>query len=46
MLMATGNGLLRRAFRPTIEVSGGWRKLHIEEFHHLYYSQNVVRIFK
>jgi hypothetical protein len=28
------------------EVTGGWRKLHNEELHNLYYSQSIIRIIK
>jgi hypothetical protein len=28
------------------EVTGGWRKLHNEEFHDLYSSPNIIRIIK
>jgi hypothetical protein len=27
-------------------VSGGWRKLHNEEFHNLYSSPSIIRIIK
>jgi hypothetical protein len=27
-------------------VTGGWRKLHIEELHNLYSSPNIIRIIK
>jgi hypothetical protein len=27
-------------------MTGGWRKLHNEEFHNLYSSPNIVRMFK
>jgi hypothetical protein len=41
------NGVLRRIFGPKRdEVTGEWRKLHIEELHHLYYSPTVVRVIK
>jgi hypothetical protein len=28
------------------EVTGGWRKLHNEELHDLYYSPSIIRIMK
>jgi hypothetical protein len=28
------------------EVTGGWRKLHNEELHGLYYSPSIVRVIK
>jgi hypothetical protein len=28
------------------EVTGGWRKLHEEELHNLYYSSNVITVIK
>jgi hypothetical protein len=28
------------------EVAGGRRKLHTEEFHHSYFSPNIVRVIK
>jgi hypothetical protein len=28
------------------EVNGGWRKLHNEEMHDLYFSPNIIRIIK
>jgi hypothetical protein len=34
-----------RIFRPKRdEVTGGWRKLHNEEFHNVYCSPNIIRI--
>jgi hypothetical protein len=27
-------------------VAGGWRRLHNEEFHNLYASQNIIRVIK
>jgi hypothetical protein len=30
----------------TQEVTGGWKKLHLEELHNLYSSQNIIRIVK
>jgi hypothetical protein len=41
------NRKLRRLFRPKIdEVTGGWRKLHNEEFHNLYSSPNIIKMIK
>jgi hypothetical protein len=37
--------VLRRIFAPkSDEVTGGWRKLHIEELHD-YSSPSIIRIF-
>jgi hypothetical protein len=39
------NRVLRRIFRPKkCEVTGGWRKLHIENLHNLYSWQGVIRM--
>jgi hypothetical protein len=36
---------VRRIFGPKRdEVTGGWRKLHIEELHNLYSSPSIIRI--
>jgi hypothetical protein len=41
------NRVLRRILRPKRDgVTGGWRKLHNEELHNLYYSQNIIRIIQ
>jgi hypothetical protein len=41
------NRVLRRIFGPkTDEVTGEWRKLHSEELHILYSSQNIIRQIK
>jgi hypothetical protein len=41
------NTVLRRIFGPQRdEETGGWRKLHNEELHNLYSSQNIIRIIK
>jgi hypothetical protein len=41
------NRVLRRIFGPKRdEVTGGWRKLHTEELHDLYYSPSIVRVIK
>jgi hypothetical protein len=38
--------VLRRLFGPKrVEVTGGWRKLHVEEFRDLYSSPSI-RIIK
>jgi hypothetical protein len=39
--------VLRRIFGPKRdEVTGGWRKLHNEEFHNLYSSPSIIRMIK
>jgi hypothetical protein len=39
--------MLRRIFGPMRdEVTGGWRKLHIEEHHNLYPSPSIIRVIK
>jgi hypothetical protein len=35
-----------RMFGPKREVDASWRKLHIDELHSLYSSQNIVRVIK
>jgi hypothetical protein len=41
------NRVLRRIFRLNRdEVIGGWRKLHNEELHNLYFSPNIIRMIK
>jgi hypothetical protein len=41
------NRVLRRIFGPNRdEVTGGWRKLHEEEFNNLYSSPNIIRMVK
>jgi hypothetical protein len=41
------NRVLRRIFGPRrFEVTGGWRKLHIEELSDLCSSSNIIRIIK
>jgi hypothetical protein len=41
------NRVLRRIFGPKRdEVTGEWRKLHIEELHNLYSSPSIIRIMK
>jgi hypothetical protein len=40
-------GVLRGIFGPNREeVAGGWRRLHNEELHDLYTSQNIMRVIK
>jgi hypothetical protein len=39
--------VLRRIFGPKRdEVMGGWRKLHNEELHSLYFSPSIIRMMK
>jgi hypothetical protein len=39
------NKVLRRIFGPQRdELTGGWRKLHDEEPHNLYSSQDIIRM--
>jgi hypothetical protein len=39
--------VLRRVFEPKMkEVTGEWRKLHIEELNDLYTLPNIVRVVK
>jgi hypothetical protein len=39
--------VLRRIFGPKIDgVTGGWRKLHFEEFRDLYSSPSIIRMIK
>jgi hypothetical protein len=41
------NRVLRRIFGPKKNgVTGGWRKLHNEELHNLYFSPSIIRIIK
>jgi hypothetical protein len=41
------NRMLRRIFGPKTDgVTGGWRKLHNEELHNLYYLPSIIRIIK
>jgi len=37
---------LRRIFGPKREEDGSWRKLHNDELHSLYSSQNIVWVIK
>jgi hypothetical protein len=40
-------GLLRGIFGPKrTEVTVGWRKLHNEELHNLYFSPSIIRMIK
>jgi len=46
-LWVSKNRVLRRIFGPKRdEVTGEWRKLHIEELNDLYSSTNIVRVIK
>jgi hypothetical protein len=38
--------VLRKIFGPRREEDGSWRKLHNDELHSLYASQNIVRMIK
>jgi hypothetical protein len=41
------NRVLRRIFGPKRdEATGGWRKLHNEELHNLYFLPSIIRTFK
>jgi hypothetical protein len=41
------NRVLTRMFGPKREeVVGNWRRLHNEELHNLYTSQNIMRVIK
>jgi hypothetical protein len=41
------NSMLRRIFGPKREQeTGGWRKLHNEELHNLYFSLSIIRMIK
>jgi hypothetical protein len=41
------NKVLRRIFGPKRdEVMGGWRKLHNEELHDLYYSPSIIGMIR
>jgi hypothetical protein len=41
------NRVLRRIFGPKRdEEKGGWRKLHNEELHNLYFPPSIIRIIK
>jgi hypothetical protein len=36
----------RKIFGPKMEEDGSWKKLHNDELHNLYFSQNTVRVIK
>jgi hypothetical protein len=38
--------MLRKIFGPKREEDRSWRKLHNDELHSLYSSQNIVRVIK
>jgi hypothetical protein len=38
--------VLRKIYGPKREEDGSWRKLHNDELHDLYSSQNIVRVIK
>jgi hypothetical protein len=41
------NRVLRRTPQSrTDEMVGGWRKLHNEELHNLYFSSNIIRMIQ
>jgi hypothetical protein len=41
------NRVLRKIYGPKKdEVTGGWRELHNEELHNLYFSANIIRMSK
>jgi hypothetical protein len=41
------NRVLRRIFGPKRDkVMRGWRKLHNEKLHNLYFSPNIIRMIK
>jgi hypothetical protein len=41
------NRVLRRIFGPKRdEVTGGWRKLHNEELHNMYYLPSIIGMVK
>ena len=45
--MVSENRVLRRIFgSKREEVTGEWRKLHIEEFNDLHSSPNIIRVIK
>jgi hypothetical protein len=47
ILRAFENGVLRTILRSKRhKVVGGWRRLHNEEPHKLYASQNITRVIK
>jgi hypothetical protein len=41
------NKVLKRIFGPRRdEIMGGWRKLHNEELHNLYFTPSIIRKIK
>jgi hypothetical protein len=40
------NRMLRKIFGPKREEDGSWIKLHNDELHSLYSSQNIIRVIK
>jgi hypothetical protein len=41
------NRVQRRIFGPKRKkITGGWRQLHNEELHNLYYSPDIIRVIK
>jgi hypothetical protein len=41
------NRVIRRIFEPKRdEVTGGWKKLHNEELHGLYFSPSIIRVIR
>jgi hypothetical protein len=41
------NRVLSRIFGPNRdEVTGGWRKMHNEELHSVYYPPSIIRMIK
>jgi hypothetical protein len=38
--------LRRISGRKREEVAGGWRRLHNEELHNLYYSSSIIKVMK
>jgi hypothetical protein len=40
------NRVLRILGPKRDELTGEWRKLHIEELHDLYFSPNILRVLK
>jgi hypothetical protein len=45
-LRVSENRVLRKIFGPKREEDGSWRKLHNDELHSLYSSENIVRVIK
>jgi hypothetical protein len=45
--MSFENRVLKRTFGPkNEEVTGGWRKMHNEELHNLYFSSVIAGMIK